>query len=154
MLNNDLGSKYFLQLVFPAFLSANLKLLLLFDPLVKQVSSKYPLYLLCCNPFPEFIQQSWVYFFAELSVKEDSWLLWNGFRLNLHHYLIYCFSVSVVFRLIPMQHISAQSITAGSSFPASLLSMLRVYHDWLLFAKSWLKGGVHQGWFLTLIKNR
>ena len=154
MLYNYLCSKNLLQLVFPTFFSTNFKFLLLFDPLVKKVSSKYPLNLLRCDSFSELNKQSRVHFFAKLSVKEDSWLLRNGFGLHLHHNLIYCFSVSVVFRLVSMQHISAQSISTGPSFPASLLPMLRVYHYWLLFAVCWLKGSLHQGWFLTLIENR
>ena len=95
MFDDNLGSKYLLKLVFPAFLSTYLELLLLFDPLVKQVCPENPLYFFSSHSFSKLKQYSRIDFFAELGIQEDSGLLWYRFGLNLHHNLINSLSVSV-----------------------------------------------------------
>ena len=112
MFDDNLGSKYLLKLVFPAFLSTYLELLLLFYSFVKQVCPENSLYFFSSHSFSKLKQYSRIDFFAELGIQEDSGLLWYRFGLNLHHNLINSLSVSVTLQLISLHHISTQSITS------------------------------------------
>lgn len=154
MLDNDLGSKYLLQLIFTSFLGTDLKLLLLLDPLVKQVCTEYPLYLLGSNPFPELLQLPWVNLFAELCVQKHSWLLWHWLGLYLHHNLIDGLSVGVYIRLISEHHISAEPVATRSPLPATLLPVLLRNDNRLLFAVSGLERSVHERLLFTFIEER